>query len=179
MIAINCPDCDGKLILKDEMAGRPFTCPDCATEFHVPSADEDDPPAPSAVRALVNALGRRWELLGCMAVGLALAAFALRSSDMVLVMLMPWLIGSTIGYAAFYRRLVHPFAGFVSILLLAIVSAKVMEKKAGNPLAALGGGMGGLGGGVSNSGDAMKLIQDATKNLREASKLVDELTEGK
>jgi hypothetical protein len=168
MIATTCPECDGKLVLKDEMAGRRFTCPDCSTDFRVPRPGDNEGPQvlpPSRVRRF---FARHWELLACIGVCAILIAVYFLVNDTVLTSLMPALVLGTIGYAAFYRRLVHPFLGLLSILILVIVGAKMMEKKAGD---AMGNGL--------HPGDALQLLQGAGKNLREMDKMIQDITDGK
>lgn len=168
MIATTCPACDGKLVLKEEMAGRRFTCPDCSTDFRVPRPGHNEQPEILATSRVGRFFSRHWELLGCIAVCLVLIAVYFFVNDTVLTSLMPALVLGTIGYAAFYRRLVHPFVGLLSILILVIVGAKMMEKKAGD---AMGNGL--------QAGDALQLLQGAGKNLREMNKMIDEITDGK
>lgn len=178
MIALNCPQCDEKLVLKDEMAGRRFTCPDCEVEFKVP-ADDDEEPIIRRSWGIRRFVVRHWEILGCIGVCLTLGVLFFCLHDTGLTWLMPYSIVGTVAYASFYRRLVHPFVGFVTILLLVIAGGKIINQKATEPLAGLTANSALGGSGAPISGDMSKMLQDTFKNLSELKKEMDKLYENK
>jgi endogenous inhibitor of DNA gyrase (YacG/DUF329 family) len=185
MIAMKCPECDSKLVLKDGMAGRPFTCPDCDTEFQVPRAGEEAA-RPVEREQTPGFFVRHWELFGCAGVCLVLSLLFCFSTDMVLTSLAPALVLGTVGYAAFYRGLVHPFVGLLCILTLVIAGAKITAHKTANSFGGMNlmGAGNPLGGAVPQGSpaltpDMLKLLQNAGKNYEEMNKVIDELTKPK